>query len=134
MAGWIVKVIVNAAALWVAVRVVPEISFPAARHFPGEDWWKLALVALIFGLINAYVKPIVRLFSLPARIATLGLFSLVINAAMLLVLAYASSPFKLGLEIGGFPPTLSVTTIGAAVLGSIIISVVSTALGLALKD
>jgi len=85
-----IRVVVNAVALWVAVRFVPNVTFPAARTFPAGDWWKLLIVALIFGLINAYLKPIVELLSLPARILTLGLFGSFINAVLLLLLAIVS--------------------------------------------
>lgn len=132
--GILVRIVVNAVALWAAVRLVPDIRFPAAERFPADDWWKLAVVALIFGLINAYVKPIVKALSFPIRLATLGLFTLVINAVLFLVVAAISDAFALGLRIGGFPPTVGVSTIVAAVLGSIVISVVSTLLSLALRD
>jgi putative membrane protein len=132
--GIVVRIVVNAIALWAAARFVPNISFPAAEHFPADDWWKLAIVALIFGLINAYVKPIIRALSFPVRLMTLGLFTLVINAVLFLVLAAISDAFKLGLKVGGFPPDLSITSLVAALLGAIVISIVSTILSLAIRD
>lgn len=132
--GIVVRVIVNAVALWAAARFVPDIHFPAAEHFPADDWWKLAVVALIFGLINAYVKPIIKALSFPVRLMTLGLFTLVINAVLFLVVAAISSSFDLGLKIGGFPPTINSAAIVAAVLGAIVISIVSTILSLAIRD
>jgi putative membrane protein len=94
-----IRTVVNSVALWVAVRFVPNVTFPAARTFPAGDWWKLLVVALIFGLINAYLKPIVELLSLPARILTLGLFGLVINAVLMLLLALVSDTFSLGFKL-----------------------------------
>ncbi len=132
--GIVLRVVVNAIALWVAARFVPDIRFPAAEHFPADDWWKLAAVALIFGLINAYVKPIIKALSLPVRLMTLGLFTLVINAALFLVVAAISDAFDLGLQVGGFPPDLALTSIVAAIVGSIVISIVSTILSLAVRD
>ncbi|MGO9181146.1 MAG: phage holin family protein, partial [Candidatus Limnocylindrales bacterium] len=121
-----IRIVVNAIALWIAVRFVPNVTFPAARTFPAGDWWKLLVVALIFGLINAYLKPIVELLSLPAQILTLGLFSLVINAVLLLLLALVSSAFSLGFKLATFPPHLSLDAFVAALLCSIVISIVST--------
>jgi putative membrane protein len=132
--GIVLRIVVNAIALWAATRFVPDIRFPAAEHFPADDWWKLAAVALIFGLINAYVKPIVKALSFPVRLMTLGLFTFVINAVLFLVLAAISDAFDLGLRVGGYPPDLSITAFVAALLGSIVVSVVSTILSLAIRD
>jgi putative membrane protein len=85
-------------------------------------------------LINAYVKPIVKALSFPIRLLTLGLFTLVINAVLFLVVAAISDSLKLGLSIGGFPPSLGVSALVAAILGAIVISIVSTLLNLALRD
>lgn len=130
----VVRIVVNAVALWVAVRIVPNVTFPAAVAFPGGDWWKLLVVALIFGLINAYIKPIAEAISLPARILTLGLFSLVINAALLLLLALVSDALSLGFELAKFPPNLSMNAFVAALLCAIVISIVSTLLALFLPE
>ena len=130
----VVRIVVNAVALWVAVRFVPNVTFPAAQAFPSGDWWKLVVVALIFGLINAYLKPIAELLSLPARILTLGLFGLVINAVLLLLLALVSDAFSLGFKLAAFPPHLSVNAFVAAVLCSIVISIVSLVLAHFLPD
>jgi putative membrane protein len=130
----VVRIAVNAVALWVAVRIVPDVTFPAARAFPAGDWWKLLVVALIFGLVNAYIKPIAEAISLPARILTLGLFSLVINAVLLLLLALASDALSLGFRLAKFPPNLSLNAFVAAVLCSIVISVVSMVLAHFLPD
>jgi putative membrane protein len=130
----VVRIAVNAVALWVAVRLVPDVTFPAARTFPAGEWWKLVAVALIFGLINAYLKPIAKALSLPVQLLTLGLFSLVINAILLLLVALASSAFSLGFKLATFPPDLSSKMFVAALLGSIVISIVSTVLAHFLPD
>ncbi|HEU4572063.1 MAG TPA: phage holin family protein [Candidatus Limnocylindrales bacterium] len=132
--SYVVRIVINAIALWAAVYFVPNISFPAAEHFPSNDWWKLVVVAAIFGLLNAFVKPIVKLLSLPIRLATLGLFTFVINAALFLLLAAVSDRFDLGLKIGDFPPTLTLTSLVAAFLGALVITVVSTILNIAIRD
>jgi putative membrane protein len=123
----IVKVLVNAAALWVAIQVVPQLSFDF-----GQDWWKLGAVALIFALVNSYLKPIVKALSFPIGLMTLGLVAFVINAAMLLIVAFVSDQFALGFSVGDFPPDFTADTIIGALLGAIVISIVSTIVSLAL--
>lgn len=129
MSDLIVKVMINAAALWVAVQVIPDnlLSF----NF-GSEWWKLAAVALIFALVNSYIRPIVKALSFPIGLLTLGLVSFVINAAMLLLTAWASSQFKLGFRVGDYPPTITSDTIVGAIAGAVVIGVVSTLVSLAL--
>ena len=111
----------------------PERHVPG-QTFPAGDWWKLGVVALIFGLINAYIKPIAEAISLPARILTLGLFSLVINALLLLLLALVSDALSLGFKLAKFPPNLSLNALVAALLCSIVISIVSMVLAHFLPD
>jgi putative membrane protein len=123
----IVRILVNAAALYVAILVVPQLSFDF-----GNDWWKLLLVAAIFALVNSYLKPIVKALSFPIGMMTLGLVAFVINAAMLLVTALASDQLDLGFKVGGFPPNLDADAIIGAILGAIVISVVSTLASLAM--
>ena len=127
MVELLIKVLVNAAALWAAIQLIPQLTFNY-----GQDWWKLLVVALIFALINTYLKPIVKALSFPISILTLGLIGFVINAAMLLLTAALSDQFKLGFKVGGFPPSITAYAIVGAVLGAIVISVVSTLLSLAL--
>jgi putative membrane protein len=119
----VVKVVVNAAALYVAVQLIPDdlLSFDF-----GADWWKLLAVALIFALVNSYLRPIVKLLSLPISLMTLGLIAFVINAAMLLVVAFLSEQLDLGFRVGDFPPSFTVDTIVGALVGALVISVVST--------
>jgi putative membrane protein len=124
----IVKVLINAAALFVAVKVLPKyLSFNW-----GNDWWKLLAVALIFALVNSYIKPIVKALSFPISMMTLGLVAFVINAVMLLLVALVSDSLKLGFKVGDFPPTISLETIIGAVVGALIISVVSTLASIAM--
>ena len=128
MVEMIVQILINALALFVAVKVVPQIDFKF-----GNDWWKLFVVALIFGLVNSYIKPIVKALSFPISMLTLGLVAFVINAAMLLLVALASDALKLGFTIGGFPPKLGADAIIGALIGAVVISIVSTLVSLALS-
>jgi len=109
---------INAIALYVAVTFVPGI------HQQGS-WTGLLWLALILGLLNALVRPIVKLLSLPFLILTLGLFTIIINTFMLLLTSWVGQAFNLGLTVDGFWPAL---------LGSIVISIVSVVLSLILRD
>lgn len=104
----ILKLLVNAAALWVAAKVVSGIELEGAIV-------TILLVALVFGLVNTFIKPILKALSFPVIILSLGLFTLVINAAMLALTAAVTE-------------ALSVADFWAALLGAIVISVVSTVL------
>ena len=125
MIDLIVKVLINAVAVYAAVLVVPQIVFSF-----GDDWWKLVAVALVLALINTYIKPIVKALSFPITLLTVGLFALVLNALLLLLVAFISDQFKLGFKIGDFPPKFTADAFVGALLGSIVISIVSTLLGL----
>ncbi len=105
----ILQILVNAAALWVAVQLVDGLDWS------GAEWWKFLLVAVIFSLVNTFIKPILKIVSLPITAVTLGLFLLVINALMLLLTGWISDQLQLGLHVDGFLPAL---------LGAIIISIV----------
>lgn len=91
----IIRILINAAALWAAVHFVNGI------HFTGTVT-SLLLVALVFGVLNAVVKPVLYFFSLPFIIITLGLFTLVLNAIVLMCTSALSNHFGLGLSVNGF--------------------------------
>ncbi len=103
---------INAVALWVAVRLVPGI------HAPSEVV-TLAGVALIFGLVNALIRPVFKLLTCPLILLTLGLFTLIINALMLWLTAWLAGRLGLDFTVEGFVPAL---------LGAIVISIVSVIL------
>ena len=130
MTELVVKILINAAALFVAVQLLPDnlLSFKF-----GDDWWKLLAVALVFALVNSYIKPIVKALSMPIGLLTLGLVGFVINAAMLLLTALTSDGLKLGFKLGTFPPTINSDAIVGALVGAFIISVVSTLASVALS-
>ena len=131
MIDMVVRIAVNAAALIVASRLVPNITLSTGSK--PEDWLKVAAIALVFALINTYLRPIVKLVSLPITIVTMGLVGLVINAGMLLLLAFVSKGLGLPFGIAKFPPTLNADAVIAAVAAGVIISVVATALSMALS-
>ena len=121
----ILRLIVNAVALLITAWIVPGIHLGAAGPHPTrDDWVTLLIVALIFGLVNVVIRPIIIILSLPITILTLGLFTFVINAFMLLLTSWIAQGMDLGFRIDGFLPAL---------LGALIISVVSFVLSRALK-
>jgi putative membrane protein len=129
----LVKVLINAAGVYVAIALVPQIKFPAADHVLSlsDDWWQLLVVALILALVNTYIRPIVKALSFPITLLSLGLFTFVLNALLLLFVAFLVHQLKFDLTIGGFPPDLNADAFVGALLGSIVISVVSLVLGMA---
>ena len=126
MINLVIRILVNGAALIVASMVVPNIHLTIGST--GEAWLRIGAVALVFALINTYLRPIVRALSIPISLVTMGLVGLVINAAMLLVLSLASERLGLPFKLGDFPPTLNADTFVAALIGGVIISVVATVL------
>ncbi|HEX8026103.1 MAG TPA: phage holin family protein [Candidatus Limnocylindrales bacterium] len=132
MADLLIKVLVNAVGVYAAIQIVPQIHFPAAEDLStlGDNWWKLLAVALILALINSYLKPILKILSFPITLLTMGLFALILNALLLLLVAWLSSQLHLGFTIDKFPPDFTADAFVGALLGSIVISIVSVALNL----
>jgi len=135
MGSFIVRVLINGLALWIASWLLEglEISSSAtakaaanAGITEGADAAGIVLaylfIGLIFGVVNAFVRPLVKILSLPVTILTLGLFTIIINAAMLYLTAWLSSFTPVHLTIDSFFWT--------AILASIIISIISLVAGL----
>ena len=116
--AFIVRLLVNAAALWVATRIVPGVSYSGGAL-------PLLGVALVFGVVNAVISPVAKLLTLPIIILTLGIFALVINGLMLMLTSALSSALGLGFHVGGF---------WAAFWGALVVSLVSTILSLFIRD
>ncbi|HSM61130.1 MAG TPA: phage holin family protein [Longimicrobiales bacterium] len=114
MRNFLIRLIINALALSAAAYLVTGITLAG-------DFWDVLLVALVFGIVNALLKPILIVLSLPFLLLTLGLFTFVVNGALLLLTASLTAH-------------LDVAGLGAAILGSIVISIVSIVLGGVLKD
>ena len=114
----LLRILINAAALWAAVHFVGGI------HFTGSTAGLFG-VALVFGILNAIVRPVLFFFSLPLLVITLGLFTFVLNAIVLLLTSALSSRLGLGFSVDGF---------GAAFWGAIVISIVSMLLSVFLHD
>ncbi len=123
MRNFVVKTLANAAALWVAIWLLKDITFTGENT--GRKTVALILVALLFGLVNFIVKPVVKFLSFPLFLVTLGLFTLVVNALMLMLTSWLADTMDLSFHVEGF---------GAAFVGALIISIVSWALNAALPD
>jgi putative membrane protein len=119
----IVRILAGAVALAVAAALIDGISVGPGTT--SERLVTLLLVAVIFGLVNAIIRPIVRLISLPLFVITLGLFTFVVNALMLLLTAWIGDQFDLAFEVDGF---------WSALLGALVISVVTFLLNVLLPD
>jgi putative membrane protein len=115
---FVIRLLINAAALWVAIQVVPGVGYNGAP-------WSLLVVALVFGVLNAGVRPLLKLFTFPLLILTLGLFTFVINAFMLMLTSWVSNALNLGFHVSGF---------GSAFLGALVVSFVSFLLSLFVSD
>jgi putative membrane protein len=115
--GFFVRLLINAAALWVATRLVPGVTYSGG-------WLPFFGVALIFGVLNTFVGLAAKLLTFPLILVTLGLFILIINGLMLWLTSAVSEALGLGFRVDGFWP---------AFFGALVVSVVSTALGLMMR-
>jgi putative membrane protein len=123
MTGWLVRIAANACALAVATWVFAGIAITADS---ASDYvLTLLVVALLFGLVNTFVRPVVAFLSMPLYLLTLGLMFFVVNALMLKLTGWVAGQLNVGFRVEGFW-----TVIG----GSVVISLVSWAVGRVLRD
>lgn len=109
----LIRLLINAVALWCAARFIDGISYTGS-------WQGLVGLSLVFGIVNSFIRPVLSFFSFPIQLITLGLFTLVLNALMLMLTAWVAVRFDIAFAVRGFI---------AALLGSIVISLVSMILG-----
>lgn len=115
---FLVRLLVNAAALWVATRLVSGVTYDGGvLPFLG--------VAMIFGVVNAFIRPVAKILTFPLIIVTLGIFALVVNGLMLWLTSSLSAAFGLGFHVSGFWP---------AFWGALVVSIVSTVLSMFVRD
>jgi len=115
---FVIRLLVNAAALWVATRIVTGVTYSGALlPFLG--------VALVFGIVNAFIRPLLKFVTFPLIIVTFGIFALVVNGLMLWLTSSLSDTLGLGFHVRGF---------GAAFWGALVVSIVSMLLGLFIRD
>jgi len=126
MKAFAIKTGINAVALWVAAIVLSGITLTEDGATTSHKVLTVIVVALIFGLINAIVRPIVKFFSLPFLILTLGLFTFIVNAIMLELLSWISGKLDLAFHVDDF--------FWSAVFGALIVSFVSLILHILLPE
>jgi len=114
----LLRILINAAALWVATQIVPGVTHTG-------PWFTLLLVALVFGLLNALVRPILKLLTCPLILLTLGLFTFVINAIVLWLTSAISESLGLGFHVAGFVP---------AFVGALVVTLVSVLVSVLMPD
>ncbi len=119
--SFLLRVIINAVAIWLAVQLLSGLEVVGGTDAAGTVLVYL-VVGLVFGVVNAVVKPLVKAISLPLYILTLGLFTLVVNALMLMLTGWLSEQTDYGLRVGSF---------GTAVIGALSISIISFVLSVA---
>jgi len=118
MTKLLIRLLANALGLYIAARIVPGIHV-------GENWLGVLGIALVFGLINALIGPLLKLLTCPLILLTLGLFTLVVNAVMLLLTSALSRAVGLSFVVEGFWP---------AFWGALVVSIVSLALTLVIHE
>lgn len=126
MKGFLIKTVVNGIALWVAALAVQGISLGEEAPELSTRLLTILLVALVFGVINAVVKPIAKFLAFPAIVLTLGLFTLIVNAAMLWLTSWFSGQVGLDFSVDNFFWT--------SVIGGIVITLVSMILNVLVPD
>lgn len=120
MTKFLVRWAINAVALYAAVLIVPGIQFNGEWKWNGILW-----LALIFGLLNALVRPLLKFLTCPLIFLTLGLFTILINTVMLILTSNIGQSFGIGFTVDGF---------WQALLGSLVISFVSVVMSFILRD
>lgn len=116
--AFLTRLLVNAAALWVATAIVPGVTRTGG-------WLPFLGVALVFGVVNSIIRPVAKFFTFPLIILTIGLFALVVNGLMLWLTSALSAIFGLGFHVSGF---------WAAFFGALVVSIVSTILSLLVRE
>ena len=114
----ILRIAINALAVWVTFWLIDGLDW-------GGDLWALLGIAVILGLINAFIRPVVKLLALPIRALTLGLFTLVINVLLMALVILIADALDLGVTSDGWQTTL---------IGGVVLSVVSGILSMILSD
>jgi putative membrane protein len=127
--GFVISTVVTAVAFYVLVQLIPSM-FGYDGGLVG-----LAVIAVIFGAVNGLVGPIVKAAALPISFMTMGLVGFLINGGLLLLTAFISGQLGFQLTVGEFPPDLlTADTIVAAVVGAVVLSLISTVIRLAVPD
>ena len=125
--GFIIGTIATAITFAIVAFLLPQIDY-------GDSIPNLLILAVIAGLVNGFIKPIIKIFSLPLTMMTFGLFGLVINAALLLLIAVIADVVGIDFSVGGFPPDFGLDTIVAALIGAVALSIVGAIVNMVVPD
>jgi putative membrane protein len=127
--GFVIGTVVTAVAFYILVRLLPTM-FLYDGGVVG-----LIVIAVIFGVINGLIGPIVKTATLPISFMTMGLVGFLVNAALLLATAFVSDIAGFKLTVGDFPPDLlTADTLVAAIVGAVVLSIISTVIRLVVPD
>lgn len=129
----VIRTLGNAVGLWLATRLLSGLSVPEGASTAGM-WINLLVVGAILALVNSLVKPVAKFVALPLYILTFGLFALVVNGAMLRLAGWLTDSLGALGAGGSIPLGLEVTSFGTAILGSLIVSVISAIIVSVLVD
>lgn len=134
MKGFIIGTAITAIAFYVLTELLPQAGFATGVTYDGE-LVGLVVLAVIFGVVNGLIGPLVRTAAIPISLVTMGLFGFLVNAGLFLVTALIADSAGFSLTVGDFPPDLlTADTLAAAVIGSLVLSVVGTAVRLVVPD
>ena len=125
--GFIIGTIATAITFAIVAFLLPQIDY-------GDSIPNLLILAVIAGVVNGFIKPIIKIFSLPLTMMTFGLFGLVINAALLLLIAVIADVVGIDFSVGGFPPDFGLDTIVAALIGAVALSIVGALVNMVVPD
>jgi putative membrane protein len=121
--GYVIRVLVTAVALWISTLILSGITLTT------DQTWKKVLtllaVAVIFGLVNGVLRPIIKVIGCAAYVLTLGLIAVIVNGALFLLVSWIAGKLSLPFHVDGF---------WTAVLGALIVGVISWLMGLAVPD
>ena len=133
MRGFIVGTIATAIAFYIVTSVLPEYFDLNFLSYDGELVGLIGL-AVVFGLINGLIGPVVRIASMPISFFTMGLFGFILNGVLLLVTAAVAEAAGLAFMVGDYPPELNADTAVAAVVGAVILGAVNSLVHTVLPD
>jgi putative membrane protein len=130
--GFLITLVVTAIAIVIVTYILPAVRFKnPSDHIP-----QVVILAALIGLVNSIIKPVLGILSFPVNAMTLGLFGVVVNGLLLLLIAYvANTWFDVPFTIAGFPNSaLSIDAIVAAIVASIALGLITTVIGLVVPD
>jgi putative membrane protein len=127
--SFVIGTVVTAVAFYILVQLLPTMFGYSGGTLT------LIVIAVVFGLVNGLVGPIVKTLALPISFMTMGLVGFLINGALLLLTAFVTDLAGFTLQVGDFPPDLlTADTLVAAVIGAVVLSVITTIIGMVVPD